>query len=146
MIGMALTHEPDPRWRIAASEHWTVVLNTDQSLLGRCFLVLRRPETDVTALGDAEILDLWATVRRVKSALDRLWSPDHYNYAFLMNLDRQVHFHVIPRYREERRFADAAFVDPEWGGHYALGPARALDEAGYDAVLAALREPLSRDG
>lgn len=139
---MALTHEPDPRWRIAESDRWTVVLNTNQSLLGRCFLVLRRPETDVTALTDDEVLDLWASVRRVKSALDRLWSPDHYNYAFLMNLDRQVHFHIIPRYRDKRELAGLTFTDPDFGSHYALDPARALDDSGYDAVLAALREPL----
>ena len=138
---MALSHEPDPRRRIAVSEHWTVMLNEDQSLLGRSFLVLRRPETDVTALTDAELLDLWAAVRQVKAALDRLWSPDHYNYAFLMNIDRQVHFHVIPRYREPRDFAGGTFVDPDFGGHYGTGPGRTLDAAGYDALLAALREP-----
>ena len=137
---MALSHEPDPRWRIAQSECWTVVLNTNQSLLGRCFLVLRRPETDVTALTSDEILDLWAMVRRVKSALDQLWSPDHYNYAFLMNLDRQVHFHVIPRYRDGLTFAGLTFADPDFGSHYNLDPARTLDDAGYDAILAALRE------
>ncbi len=140
---MALTHEPDPRWRIAESGHWTVVLNTNQTLLGRCFLVLKRPETDVTALTDPELLDLWATVRRVKSALDRLWSPDHYNYAFLMNLDRQVHFHVIPRYRSPRHLAGYTFEDPDFGGHYDPDRSRDLDEAGYEAVLAALRAALS---
>ena len=140
---MALTHEPDPRWRIAESPRWAVVLNTNQSLLGRCFLVLRRPETDTTALTDDEIVDLWAMTRRVKSALDHLWSPDHANYAFLMNLDRQVHFHVIPRYRDGRAFAGQTFTDPDFGSHYGLDSARALDDAAYDAIRDALRDRLA---
>jgi diadenosine tetraphosphate (Ap4A) HIT family hydrolase len=134
-----LTLPPDPRRIFAESEHWAALLNTNQDLLGRCFLVLKRPETDVAALSDAEVTDLWALVRRVRAKLDTLWSPDHYNYAFLMNLDPQVHFHVVPRYRSERTFAGHTFVDPHFGGHYDPANERALNDAGCDAVLAALR-------
>ena len=136
---MALTHEPDPRFLIAQSERWAVVLNADQTLLGRCFLLLRRPESDVTALTDAELSELWGVVRKTKAVLKTLWDPDHFNYAFLMNVDPQVHFHVIPRYENRREFAGGTFVDGSFGDHYRVGVARALDEEGYSAVVAALR-------
>lgn len=32
------------------------------------------------------------------AAIDGLFAPDLYNHAFLMNEDRQVHLHVVPRY------------------------------------------------
>jgi diadenosine tetraphosphate (Ap4A) HIT family hydrolase len=136
---MALTHIPDPAYLIGQSENWAVVLNTDQSLIGRCFLLLKRPETDVTALTEAELAELWTMTRRAKNALELAWEPDHFNYAFLMNLDKQVHFHVIPRYRGRREFAGGTFVDPEFGGHYGIGPARTVDPTAYTAIIAELK-------
>jgi diadenosine tetraphosphate (Ap4A) HIT family hydrolase len=32
-----------------------------------------------------------------------------------MNLDRQVHLHVVPRYRTPRTWADQRFGDSHWG-------------------------------
>jgi diadenosine tetraphosphate (Ap4A) HIT family hydrolase len=141
---MALSHIPEPRWLILENDTWAALLNTNQSLLGRCFLVLKRPETDVTALTDADLSSLWSLVRRVTGALTDAWEPDHFNYAFLMNLDKQVHFHIIPRYRAKREFAGGTYVDPEFGNHYGIGPARNLENEAYDAVIATLKRYLNR--
>ena len=136
---MALTHVPDSRRLVAESERWAVVLNDDQGLLGRCYCLLKRPETDPAALSDGELSELWGVVRKVKQTLSDLWEPDHFNYAFLMNVDPQVHFHVIPRYRGKREFAGGTFVDGNFGGHYTVGPARNLGEETYQALIAAMR-------
>src|SRR5437763_1392611 len=56
------------------------------------------------------------------------------HFCFSMNIDRQVHFHILPRYKGRREFAGGTFVDPEFGGHYGIGPARTLDPVAYDAV------------
>lgn len=133
---------PANRWRIAEAGVWTLYLNEDQNLLGRCYLMLRRPETDVTALTDAELAELWEATRRVKRALDDAWEPDHYNFAFLMNQTPQVHWHLIPRYRGRREFAGGSFADPYFGAHYGTGPGRTLDEAAYDAIIDAIRRRL----
>jgi diadenosine tetraphosphate (Ap4A) HIT family hydrolase len=132
----------DPRFAVAAGQHWTLFLNRDQNLLGRCYLRLNRPETDALNLDAAELMELWALARRVRDALSARWEPDHFNYAFLMNVDRQVHFHVIPRYKARREFAGGSFADPTFGAHYTVAPDRHLDEAAYDAIIAALRQRL----
>ena len=134
---------PDPGRLIHEFAHWNLVLNANQDLLGRCFFALKRPETDVAALTNDELLDLWACLRRAKAALDALWSPDHFNFAFLMNEEPQVHFHVIPRYKTRREFAGGTFSDPAWGTHYNTGPARHLDPTGFEAVRTALRGALA---
>jgi len=133
------TSVSDPRWVIGESAFWSVVLNMDQALLGRCYLLLKRPETDALALTPEEQSDLFTLATRVRKAMLSLWDPDHFNYAFLMNQTPQVHFHLIPRYKQRREFAGGTFVDPEFGNHYGVGPARHLDQAAYDAILAALR-------
>jgi diadenosine tetraphosphate (Ap4A) HIT family hydrolase len=104
-----------------ASEHWRVVVNRNQNLLGKTMLVLRRHRVRVADLSEEEWDDLRAQIVDVTDRLDRAFSPDHYNYAFLQNADRHVHLHVIPRYASEREFAGARFEDPDWPEHYLPG-------------------------
>jgi diadenosine tetraphosphate (Ap4A) HIT family hydrolase len=54
-------------------------------------------------------------LRRLVPALDGLFRPGQFNFAFLMNLDSQVHLHVVPRYRSSRRWHDRTFTDRHWG-------------------------------
>ena len=100
---------------IEAGKRWSLVLNRNQNLLGKCMVVLNREETDVTRLTEAEWSDLRRYLRRVTAALDSLFQPDTYNFAFLMNEDRWVHLHVVPRYESPREWAGERFEDPHFG-------------------------------
>jgi diadenosine tetraphosphate (Ap4A) HIT family hydrolase len=57
-------------------------------------------------------------IQRVVPALEHLSQPDQFNFAFLMNLDAQVHLHVVRRYALPRRWHDLDFVDPHWGSAF----------------------------
>jgi len=98
--------------------YWQVIINRNQDYLGKVMLVLLRHETDVTSLTEAEQVEFWHLLAVVRKALSILFQPDHFNYAFLMNGDRHVHFHVIPRYSTSREFADLIFTDGQLGEHY----------------------------
>ena len=100
--------------------HWQVIMNHSQDYLGKVMLVLIRHETDVTSLKEAEQVEFWRLLASVRKALSTLFQPDHFNYAFLMNGDRHVHFHVIPRYSTSREFAGLTFTDGQLGEHYQL--------------------------
>jgi diadenosine tetraphosphate (Ap4A) HIT family hydrolase len=110
----------DPRDLVGSWERWHVVINHNQNYLGKVMLVLRRHETDVAALAAEEQAELWALLGQAKTALAGAFAPDHFNYAFLMNQDRHVHLHVIPRYVEPRAFAGRVFEDGRIGEHYQL--------------------------
>jgi len=111
----------DPRDLVGTWEHWHVVVNWSQNYLGKVMLVLRRHTTDVTALTLGEQSELWRLLGDVKTALLGAFQPDHFNYAFLMNLDAHVHMHIIPRYAQPRVFAGMTFTDGQLGQHYDLG-------------------------
>lgn len=81
-------------------------------------LVLNRPCDSVTGIGLAEWSDLHRQITRVVVSLDLLFQPDLYNYAFLMNEDRQVHLHAILRYRSSRSQDGHGFDDPHWGSSF----------------------------
>ena len=57
-------------------------------------------------------------LRRVAAALDGLFRPDGFNFAFLMNADPQVHLHVVPRYASPRYWRDLDLTDDHWGGAF----------------------------
>src|SRR3954454_22481651 len=97
---------------------WTLALNRNQNLIGKVMLVLNRPLEQVILLQDDEWADLRRQMRRVTIALATTFQPDHFNYSFLQNQDRQVHLHVIPRYAASRAFAGEQFEDPDYPDHY----------------------------
>src|SRR5262249_17853256 len=78
-------------------------------------VVLNREETVVTRLTGAEWSDLRRYLRRVTAALDSLFQPDLHNFAFLMNEERWVHLHVVPRYEGPREWGGERFEDPHFG-------------------------------
>jgi diadenosine tetraphosphate (Ap4A) HIT family hydrolase len=94
---------------------WTLAVNRNQALLGKTMLVLRRHCTAVIDIVPDEWASLRYDLRRLVPALDRLFDPDQFNIAFLMNLDAQVHLHVVPRYASTRRWHDRTFTDRHWG-------------------------------
>jgi diadenosine tetraphosphate (Ap4A) HIT family hydrolase len=100
--------------------YWQVIINHSQDYLGKVMLVLLRHETDVTSLTEAEQVEFCQLLAMVRKALSTLFQPDHFNYAFLMNGDHHVHFHVIPRYATSREFAGLIFTDGQLSEHYQL--------------------------
>jgi diadenosine tetraphosphate (Ap4A) HIT family hydrolase len=104
-----------PGTLIETGKRWSLVLNRNQNLLGKCMIVLNRQETDVTRLSEAEWIGLRRYLQRLTAALDSLFQPDIYNFAFLMNEDRWVHLHVVPRYESPREWAGERFDDPHFG-------------------------------
>ncbi len=102
---------------------WTLAVNRNQHLLGKTMLVLRRHCTAVSDTTPDEWASLRDELRRLVPALERLFQPDQFNFAFLMNFDAQVHLHVVPRYAAPRRWQDRTFTDEHWGtafGHEQL--------------------------
>jgi diadenosine tetraphosphate (Ap4A) HIT family hydrolase len=136
-----------PETLLERGRYWTAALNRNQNLLGKVMLVVNRPVEQVILLQDEEWIDLHRQVRRLTAALIDVFHPEHFNYAFLQNVDRQVHLHVIPRYASSRNFAGEVFDDPDYPGHYAVPAAsRALMMEHLVALAETIRRALqSRD-
>ena len=101
-------------------QNWRLVVNHNQNYLGKVMLVLNRHATDVTELTAKEQSEFWSVLAKTKHALELVFAPDHFNYAFLMNQDAHVHMHIIPRYAHPREFAGQIFHDEQLAEHYRL--------------------------
>lgn len=64
-------------------------------------------------------MDLHRQIQRTTTAVDSLFSPDQYNYSFLMNEDPKVHLHVVPRYRTPRSWEGVTVEDSAYGSLHA---------------------------
>ena len=130
-----------PGTEIQLGRVWTLALNRNQNLLGKTVLILRRPCQAVVELTDEEWADLRRQLCRLHVALDALFALDHYNYAFLMNVDPQVHLHLLPRYQSPRQWEDATFDDPHFGQPFGTEQ-RILEPAMLGRLSLAIRSRL----
>ncbi|HEY3142631.1 MAG TPA: HIT family protein [Acidimicrobiales bacterium] len=120
---------------------WTLAVNRNQDLLGKTMLVLRRACTAVVDIEPTEWTALHEEIGRLVAALGTLFQPDQFNFAFLMNLDSQVHLHVIPRFESPRRWRDREFTDPHWGSAFGHEQ-RLLDPSDLESLAGDIRSRL----
>lgn len=128
-----------PRSLVAETGSWLVLLRPAQPTFGALVLVCKEQASAFSELSAAAFADLGVAVRGVEAALSELVGYARINYLMLMMVDRDVHFHVIPRYEGERSFQGQVFADHGWPGPPALAPAVELGGAALEAVASRLR-------
>ncbi len=123
------------------STSWRIAVNRNQDLLGKSIVVLRRHEEAVVRLTREEWSDLRTEIGWITERLQGAFEPDHFNYAFLQNVDRHVHLHVIPRYFEMRTIAGRQFDDADFPDSYRRPPS--TSEIASADVIAAVEAALT---
>jgi diadenosine tetraphosphate (Ap4A) HIT family hydrolase len=106
---------PLDRPRPPATDEWdligplgvsTLYLARNQTYRGHCLLILDlRHASRPSELSAQEWLQFCADLHTAETAITRTLAPDHINIAALGNLSPHLHWHIIPRYRD----------DPRWG-------------------------------
>jgi len=114
-------------WR---DRHCRVVAVAEADYPGFCRVVLQRHVKEMTDLAPDERTRPMDAVFATESALRELMRPDKVNLASLGNITQHLHWHVIPRFRDDRHFPQ-----PIWAQPARPRPARRAPEA---AVLADL--------
>jgi len=104
-------------WRDA---HYRVVRAEIEGYPGFLRVVLGRHVAEMTDLQPSERDRLMHVVFAVEQGLRELYRPDKVNLASFGNQVPHLHWHVIPRYRD-----DPHFPEPAWGAARRNGAARA---------------------
>lgn len=89
---------------------WRIVRVDDPHYPGFCRVILNRHVREMTDLSLAEQSALMAVVFAVESVVRTLFQPDKINLASFGNMVPHVHWHIIPRWRDDRHFPE-----PIWG-------------------------------
>lgn len=106
----------------------------EQSHKGRVIVASKLHVSEITALTAEERSAFFADVDKVARALHKAFAPDKVNYGAYGDTGHHLHFHLVPKYRDD------AF---EWGGVFAMNPKRKFLSPGeYDALVADIKSAL----
>ena len=87
-----------------------VIRVNDPDYPGFCRIVWQAHVREMSDLAPAERQQLMAVVFAVESVIRELFVPDKINLASFGNVVPHLHWHVIPRWRDDRHFPE-----PVWG-------------------------------
>jgi len=89
-----------------------IVLIDDAAYPGFCRVILARHIREMTDLTAAERTRLMDAVFATEAALREVLAPDKINLASLGNAVPHLHWHVIPRYRDDAHFPGRSGPNP----------------------------------
>ena len=128
--------EEDHPFRICELSVSVVNLNPHQQNLGRTVVVCKRHATELWQLEEQERTEFFKDMVTVARALNIAFKPDKMNYALLGNMWPHLHWHLIPRYKNE----------PAWG--QPICPhnrkERTLSRSEYSDLISKIRRAMSR--
>jgi diadenosine tetraphosphate (Ap4A) HIT family hydrolase len=109
-----------------------VVLVAEPDYPGLCRVILSAHVAEMTDLGASEQAALMRVVLATEAAIRAVLRPDKVNLASLGNVVPHLHWHVVPRYRDDRHFPR-----PIWAAATReTAPARQVDASALRAELA----------
>ncbi len=98
--------------KICELETSKVYLFREQSHKGRVIVAHKKHVGDMTELSEEERNAYFADIARVSKALQKVFNPDKINYGAYGDTGHHLHFHLVPKYKDEY----------EWGGVFAMNP------------------------
>lgn len=120
-----------PASLVAETEHWLILVRPKQPTFGSLVLVCKEAVQAFSDVSPAAFADLQGAVAGIERLLKSQVDYEKINYLMLMMVDKDVHFHVLPRYAGAREHEGVSFPDTGWPAAPALG---ATVELALDAV------------
>jgi diadenosine tetraphosphate (Ap4A) HIT family hydrolase len=96
--------EPEEGQLIWRGDDCRVILVNDPDLPGFCRVIWNRHVAEMTDLSYGEREHLMSLVFAVEGAVRQVMHPDKINIAALGNMVPHIHWHVIPRYKDDPFF------------------------------------------
>jgi diadenosine tetraphosphate (Ap4A) HIT family hydrolase len=93
-----------------------IVLVNDPDYPGFCRIILNRHVKEMSDLDSGERSLVLRILIAVESAVRQVMNPDKINLASLGNMTPHVHWHVIPRYSDDRHFPNSIWGEPQRDG------------------------------
>jgi len=119
--------------------NWIILLRPQQLTLGSLVLVCKEPATAFSAVSTEAFAELRQVTTQVERGLQGAFTYDKINYLMLMMVDPHVHFHVVPRYGQERTFEGQKFYDYAWPGPPDFSRGNQTKEETNRAILSHLK-------
>lgn len=101
-------------FKIYESNHWIWSLRPHQATIGAGILSLKRECANFGKLKPYEFTDLHNIIGKMERTLKLAFNYDEINYLMLMMIDKHVHYHVFPRYKNSIEILGRTWNDENW--------------------------------
>lgn len=125
-----------PASLVAETEHWLILVRPKQPTFGSLVLVCKEAVQAFSDVSPAAFADLQVAVTGIERLLKSQVDYEKINYLMLMMVDKDVHFHVLPRYADTREHDGVSFPDAGWPAAPALGSAVELAPEAVERLAA----------
>lgn len=129
-----------PGSKIAETDHWLILLRPKQPTFGSLVLVCKEAVQAFSEVSPAAFADLQVAVAGIERLLKDQVDYEKINYLMLMMVDKDVHFHVLPRYAGVREHEGLTFADAGWPAAPALGSTVELSSEAVERLAARFAE------
>lgn len=105
----------------------------EQSHKGRCIVAHQKHISEITNLTAQERADFIEDINRAAVAIHKAFSPQKVNYGAYGDTGCHLHFHLVPKYKDEF----------EWGTTFQMNPEKVfLTDEEYNQLIAKIKENL----
>ena len=100
---------------LVQTPHWRIVLVSDQqsAFPGYCRVIWQQHVAEMTDLEPAQRTEFMNVVWQVESCIRQTLQPEKINLASLGNFTPHLHWHVIPRWKNDSHFPHAIWSSPQ---------------------------------
>lgn len=119
-------------------KYWSVLLRPKQVTLGSLVMICNEDATSFSEISTEAFEEQQEVIKDIEQVLGALFEFEKINYLMLMMVDPHVHYHVIPRYDQVRKFEEKLFSDTGWPALPDLAHSHDIDSS----VFISLRDTL----
>lgn len=119
--------------KICELETSKVYLFKEQSHKGRCIVAHKKHVSEMVELTAEERSKYFEEINKVATALHKAFSPNKINYGAYGDTGHHLHFHLVPKYKDES----------EWGNVFAMNPDKVyLSQDEYNILIEEIKKYL----
>lgn len=120
-------------------DHWVVLVRPKQVTLGALVMACKERAQSFGAVSSEAFREHERVVQDIEQGLKAFSAFEKINYLMLMMVDKEVHYHVLPRYSETRNFEGVDYPDPGWPAVPDLTSGPVLEGENLAAMVAGIR-------
>ena len=120
-------------------DQWVVLVRPKQVTLGALVMACKERAQSFGAVSREAFREHERVVRDIEQGLKAFSDFEKINYLMLMMVDKEVHYHVLPRYSETRNFEGVDYLDPGWPAVPDLTSGPVLEGKSLAAMVAGIR-------
>ena len=131
-----------PKSLLKEFDNWYLLFRLEQVTLGSLILITKNNEYSLSSISDSGFNEFSKVIKIIENVLDDTFAFKKINYLMYMMVDPEVHYHIIPRYSEQKYFKDTLFEDKGWPGLPALSEPNMIDKKLQKKIITYLRDKI----